>query len=349
VGGPLSGVIADHYNRRRLMILADIGRAVLLVVVPTLSSSQLWAIFPLTVVLYALNVIFNTAASAALPDVVPRPKLMSANATLQGLRTAADLAYAFGGVLVFLLGLRAPFYIDAATFLFSSLMIAAMRIPQPAARSPLRIAAVAAHVREGIGFTIRQPFLRWSTLTMTVAPMAGGVIFVLTPLYASRTLSHGPGLVGPLHSGAFRFSVLEVALGMGALLGSALAPRLSRRWRAGRVYGLGMLGIGVSYALLAPISSIYLAALVVSLTGASNSLFLISGATLIQRLAPSEIRGRVVAVRVTVIHAALAAGSALGGALVLGLTYPRLWLLMGAVIAAASAFVWLRPEVRAQA
>jgi len=348
LGGLLVGVLVDHFNRQRLMVVCDVSRALVVTALPLLGALTLWALYPLVGALYALTLVFDTAARAALPDVIRESRITGANAVLNAIQTAADLAYAAGGVLIFAFKLGAPFYIDAATFLFSSVMVAGMRFPVHA-RGPLpRVGEIVARTREGIQFMLGHPFLKWSTLTFTFAPFAGGVVFVLAPLYASKVLGTSPGLIGPLRSGAFRFSVLEVSLGAGAVVGSAVAAKIADRWPRGRLFGLGIVGLGAADGLLSFVSNIYLAAAVMFLGGLFNSLFVVSGMTLLQTLTPSDVRGRVVAARITVINSALALGSAVGGALLLVFSYATLWLVLGAIIIASSGFIWLRSEVRSQ-
>lgn len=348
VAGLVVGVLVDHFNRRRLMIACDLGRALLLIAIPTVTGLQLWILYPLVVVLYALTLLFDTAADAALPDVVPEERMMAANAVLRGIQTVGDFAYAAGGALVFFLKLQAPFYIDAATFLFSALMISGMRIPfRPSAEMP-NVLEVGRRITAGLHFVWGHPFLKWSTLTFALAPFAGGAVFVLAPLYANTVLGRGGGLIGPLHSGAFRFSLLEVSLGVGALAGSWLAPRAADRSARGRLFGAGIAGLGAGYAIVSVATNIYVACAVLVVAGIFNSLFVISGMTLVQKLTPSEMRGRVVAARATVINAALALGSLAGGLMLLVLPYRILWLALGAIICASSLFVWFHPEVRGQ-
>lgn len=348
VGGLVAGVLVDHVNRQRLMIGCDLGRAALVAAVPTLTSLDLRVLYPLVLLLYGLTLFFDTAAQAALPDVVPESRMIGANAILQSIQTGADLAYAVGGALVFVLKFRAPFYIDAATFLFSALMISGMRIPRHHAAPSFRVADIANRVRQGLDFLLAQPFLKWSSLTFVVAPFAGGVVFVLSPLYAQHVLAESGGLVGPLQSGAFRFSVLEVSIGVGAVLGSVATPRLARRWPRGKVFAVGVGGQGVTVLFLAATSNLYLAAAIMATTGFFNSMFIISGMTLLQTLTPTEIRGRVVAARMMMINGALALGSAAAAALLLAVPYRSLWLVLGAIIAGSSLFVWLQPSVRGQ-
>jgi MFS family permease len=345
VGGILAGVLVDHFDRKKIMVAADLGRAALLVAVPTLGSLSLWSLYPLVIVLYGLALLFDTTARAALPDVVPEHEMTRANGILQGIETAADLAYAVGGGLVVALGLRVPFYIDAATFVFSALMVWQMRLPR-LVRIPIpSMTGFMDRAREGIAFLLSSPFLRWTTLTFIVAPFAGGITYVLVPLYASRSLASGPGLLGPLHDGAFRFSVLEVCLGLGALGGSVLAVRLAHRWPRGQLVGIGILGAGVLSLCLAAVHSVYVAGAVIMLQGAYNGLVGVSVITVVQELTPTQIRGRVVAVRNMAINGSLALGSAVGGVLLTHLPFSSVWLLIGTIIAASSLAIWLHPGV----
>lgn len=348
VAGLVAGVLVDHFSRKRLMIVCDLGRALLLVAIPTLSTLQLWVLYPMVLALYALTLLFDTAADAALPDVVPEERMTAANAVLNGIETSGDLAYAAGGALVFFLKLQTPFYIDAASFAFSALMISGMRLPAVRSDALPNIREVGRRIVEGLQFVMDHPFLRWSTLTFAVAPFAGGAVFVLVPLYANGVLGRAGGMIGPLGSGAFRFSLLEVSFGLGALAGSWLAARAAVHWPRGRLFGAGIAGLGAAYALLAVAMNIYVACVILALAGICNSLFLISGMTLVQMLTPSTMRGRVVAVRATVINGALALGSACGGGMLLILPDRTLWIVLGAIICASSLFVWLHPEVRQQ-
>jgi predicted MFS family arabinose efflux permease len=348
LGGLVVGVLADHFNRRRLMIGCDLGRAALLAVVPAVSESRLWALYPMVFSLFALTLVFNTAARAALPDVVPEDRMLGANAILSAIQTCADIAYGLGGILVVALSLRAPFYIDAATFLFSAVAIAAMRIPGQNRDQVLRISDLGPRIQEGVKYLLAHPFLRWSTFALAIAPIAGGAAFVLAPLYASETLKSGGGLVGPLSGGAFRFSVLEVSLGIGALAGSRMVSRLVRRWPRGTVFAAGLAGSGLADAGLAFTQNLYVACGLLAVSGIFTSLFGIVGMTLVQTLTPTEIRGRVVAARTTVINSALALGSAIGGFVLLAVSYRAAWVIEGGVIAAASLLVWLRADARRQ-
>jgi predicted MFS family arabinose efflux permease len=348
IGGLLVGVVVDHFDRRKLMLSCDLGRAALLAMVPALSGLSLGTLYPLVIALYAFTLLFDTSAAAAVPDVVPDLRLMTANSILGGIKNCADIAYGAGGALVYFLGLRAPLYIDAGTFAFSAAMIYGMQIPRQGPKRPLDVPEAVARVRAGVRFIAGHPFLKWSVLTFAIAPAAGGLEYVLSPLYADHDLGQSAWLVGPLHEGVVRFSVLEVVLGLGALTGSILAPRLGRRWPRGRLFGLGLVGTGLPLTLLAATTNFYVAALLIAFSTAWFSIFIISGITLSQSLTPTELRGRVTAARVTVTNCALLLGSALGGFLLLVTSVRVLWIVDGLVVCASSLLVWLHKDVRNQ-
>ncbi len=346
IGGLLVGVFVDRYNRKHLMVACDVGRAVLLAAVPSLGALTLWTLYPIVVVLYSFTIVFDTAARAALPDVVPEERMIDANAIIQGIENGGDLAYVVGGALIYLFSLRAPFYVDAATFLVSALCVFGMRVPSVGTVRFRSWREVPELVRGGFAHLWRNPFLKWSTIVLGVAPVAGGVAFVLTPLFAQHALSHGH--TGPLASGAFRYSLLQSGEAVGALLGTLLAGRLANRMPRGMLFGLGVTGMGLADGSLGFVTNVYPAMAALLVAGFFNSLFIICGVTLVQSLTPTQVRGRVLAARYTVVNTALALGAALGGVLLLVFSYRSLWFVEGAVIVLSSLFVWLIPQVRGQ-
>jgi MFS family permease len=348
IGGLVVGVFVDRYDRQRSMVVCDLGRAVLLAAVPTLGALTLWTLYPLVVALFGFTIVFDTAARAALPDVVPEARMIGANSIIQGIESVGDFAYVLGGVLIYLLSLEAPFYLDAATFLLSALCVYAMRLPSRPSAGLSNWREVPALIRAGIAHLLGNPFLKWSTVALATAPLAGGAALVVTPLFAQHVLTYGSGTAGPLNSGAFRYSLLQGGEAVGALTGVLIAGRLARHLPRGTLFGVGVTGVGLAFGSLSFVTNIYPAMVALLVAGLCNSLFIICGVTLVQTLTPSETRGRVIAARYTVVNTALAIGAAIGGALLLVFSYSSVWLLGGGVIILSSLFVWLLPQVRNQ-
>ncbi|MGH2447592.1 MAG: MFS transporter [Chloroflexota bacterium] len=348
VGMAFVGVLVDHFDRRKLLIISDLSRLIVVGAIPVLTALSLWDIYPLVVILYAFNMVFDSASGAMVPDIVPKDRLTGANSIRQSIQGAADLGYAAGGALIFTLGYQLPFYIDAATFLISAALIFEMVIPRPKTGPMPNMAGVLREVVDGARVLLSIPFLKWTSIAFLLAPLGGGLQFVLMPLYAQSSLAHSAGLFGPLHGGAFRFGVTEVFLGMGALLGAYLTPKLAKRFPRGALFGLGLLLMAAPLFALGFTQNIYVAVVVMIITGIGNNMWVICGMTLAGILVPSELRGRVMGARVTGVNLGLAVGSAIGGAMLLVVPYRDAWFIIGALIGVSSLFVFLPQSVRSQ-
>ena len=133
--GPLSGVLADRFNRRHIMIVSDVARA--LVVLGFLfvrSPDQLWLVYVLTVLQLAFSAFFEPARSAALPSIVAPRDLVAANSISAVTWSAMlTLGAAVGGPVTDWFGTDAAFVIDSLTYLVSAVLVWRVRLPQTTA------------------------------------------------------------------------------------------------------------------------------------------------------------------------------------------------------------------------
>src|SRR5271166_5223629 len=162
------GVISDRYDRRRVMLFADLVRAAMLMLLAALAASgelRLWQMMVIVAVYGAAEAFFDPASDAILPELVPESQLGQANAMEQFVRPLAlRLAGpALGGVLVGALGCGAAFLLDSATFVASAgaLWWMTPRASTPsgnvsAARGP---AAAGRELREGWSYVRRHVWL----------------------------------------------------------------------------------------------------------------------------------------------------------------------------------------------
>ena len=142
--------------------------------------------------------------------------------------------------------------------------------------------------------------------------------------------------------------IVAALVGIGALAGGIAAVKLSRAVGRGVLLGIGTTAFGICYAALAFTHNVYVAAIITACVGFYSSLFVVTGVTLTQALTPSQLRGRVVAARLTITNGALALGAVIAGFALLVLSYTQLWLIIGAILVLASLAVWLPPVVRNQ-
>jgi DHA3 family tetracycline resistance protein-like MFS transporter len=194
------GIVSDRVERRRVLIAADVGRALVVALTGVLSLAgvlEIWHLVVLAVLYGAGEAFFGPAFGALIPDIVPTQQLVEANSLDQLVRQAGEkmLGPAIGGFVVAAIGVGSAFLVDAATFGISAACIWALRVrslPAPTTEDPERGA-----LREGLAFVRSQPWL-WATLIAASLSMLLflGPLEVLLPYVIRNDLDAGAGGYG---------------------------------------------------------------------------------------------------------------------------------------------------------
>jgi MFS family permease len=280
------GVVSDRFDRRRVMIAADILRAVAVGAIAVLSLTghlRLWHLIGLAVVYGSGEAFFGPAFSAIVPQIVPRRLLLEANSLDQFIRPFAFrlLGPAVGGWLVAAFGAGTAFAIDGVTFLASAVAVALMA-PRPLVREGA--SSVIGELREGFRFVRAHTWL-WGTLIAAAVSLLAfwGPVEVLLP-YRIRN---------ELGGGADDFGYVLAVGGVGSivaavLLGQRGMPRrhitvMYATWVAG---GFMLAGFGLATAL-------WHAMAVSFLQGGLFTAGLVIWGTLMHALVPTRLLGRV--------------------------------------------------------
>src|SRR5918911_1107815 len=130
--GPASGVIADRFSRRSIMIMSDVVRAVVVLgFLLVRSREHLWLVYVLTVIQLVFSTFFEPARTAAIPSIVESRDLVAANAISSATwSTMLTLGAAIGGVITGWVGTDAAFVLDSLTYLASAALIMSVRFPR---------------------------------------------------------------------------------------------------------------------------------------------------------------------------------------------------------------------------
>src|SRR6185295_3135841 len=130
--GPISGVIADRFSRRTIMIVSDLLRAVVVLgFLFVRRADQLWIIYVLTVFQLGFSTFFEPAKTAAIPSIVSDRELVAANALSSVTWSVMlTLGAAIGGVITGWFGTDVSFILDAGTYLLSAALIASVKVPK---------------------------------------------------------------------------------------------------------------------------------------------------------------------------------------------------------------------------
>jgi transmembrane secretion effector len=215
-----AGLVADRWDRRRLMLAAD-GIRVLavggLAVAILVHRAAFWAIPLVAFVEGGAAVLFSAAYAGALRAVVPARQLPTASGAQTGRQAAVRLAGPPLGGALFGLGRAMPFLVDAVSYAFSMFSLLAMRTPFQQAREPER-SSLRSRLAEGVRFLWSHRFLRTCALLFGLANFVGPGL-----LLAIVVIGRRQGLTGG------EVGVLVAAFGGCLLLGSMLSPLVRRR------------------------------------------------------------------------------------------------------------------------
>jgi MFS family permease len=277
--GLLLGPLVDRLSRKRLMVGADLARLAVFVALPFAHSSVV--VVALAVVAGIGNGVFRPAVLAGLPNLVTEAQLGAANALLQMVEWTTTAAGPLaGGALVAARGPHLAYWVNAATFAFSAVLVA--RIPggllqseRPIGRGHWR------ELREGLSVVRRSRALMCVLVTWSIVMIANGIVNVAEIFLARQ--SYG--------SGDFGFGLLWAGSGVGLVAGGLVGSQLIAR-------GLGVtyvrlllvFAVGIGGAAAAP--DVWLGALAMVVAGFGNGGAIVANITLVQRGAPDSVRGR---------------------------------------------------------
>jgi hypothetical protein len=303
-------------------------------------------VYVMAFLLTSVGLFFKPAKDATIPNIVPeKDGLMKANSLSSATDTLVDvLGYPLAGALVaglwgFLAeghGVEFAFYVDAATYGFSALMIC--RISASRTRTEQTEAAafggLGCAILGGLHFVRSSAVLFTNTAIVTVAVLLFWGSYTLTYGYATEVTD----------TGAFGYSVLEAALG--ATVGGLAVGRWGERFLKGPTILLGLVVMGATDASLALFSNLWLAAATVALGGAANMLFVIPSITLVQQATPDEFRGRVCGMRSVLFSVAGLASNALVGGAAERFGVQPMWAITGTLLVALGLLGFLLPSAR---
>jgi MFS family permease len=310
---PLAGVAADRYNRKRLLVLADLSRVVIVLgFLLVRSPGDVWLLYTLTAFQLGISGIAIPARTSLLPDIVSRTELGAANALISATWSVMlAVGAAVGGFVAGRWGIYPAFVIDALTFLVSALILTRLVYTPPPEQ-----AALGRKIRDGFNQYVegllylkrRLDILILASHKAAVALATNGILTVFQVVLAERHFPFGEG-------GGLTLGIFYAIGGIGTGIGPLAARRFTRdrepqlRLALAMAYGLVILGV----ALMANISSFWLVSLgflIRAVGGGINWVF--STQLLLHRL-PAGVRGRVFSTEFALLTLANAISAGVGG------------------------------------
>jgi MFS family permease len=332
--GLVAGVVVDRLPRRRVMVGADLGRALIAAALAGFHTN-LAVIYAAAFGLSALTVFFNPASASVVPAAAGENNVVGANSAVWSAAVLSQIALApAAGALVAAAGAGPAFAINAVSFVISATLLAGLAQPSAPRPAPSR------HLDDvvaGVRFIRRSRFLGTLAAVQALAALSAGATSALLVVLAERHL----------HVGAGRYGLLIAAIGVGAGLAPILIQRVVREVRRpGWLYGPYLLRGAVDYTLAAT-SGFGVAVAALGLYGIGTSTGNVTYNSVLQITVPDTVRGRVFAFYDIVWQSCRLASIAIGGVLADRFGITAVYVLGGSLMLAAGALGLLhgRPPV----
>ena len=313
----VGGVLVDRWDRKKVMVLCNIGRAGVLGLLPWVDS--LWGLVLASLLLEVMTLLWSPAKEASVPNLVSSDKLSAANslslvAAYGTFPVAAGLSAVLFKVAEWLGNFHAldsldlnsesvALYFNVLTYLVSAALIATLVLPRPERHDPgpINLRGTFEELADGWRFIGSSPVVRAVMLGLATGLFGGGMVVPLGIDFSTHVLEAGKA----------GFSLLLTALGMGVAAGVVLLSALQRKLPRERIFVLSAFGSGAFLFLAATSSTLSLAMLCVGLLGVCAGSVYVVGFTILHENVRDELRGRIFATLYTLIRLCLLAALAL--------------------------------------
>jgi MFS family permease len=307
--GPLSGVVADRFSRRSIMIISDLLRAIVVLgFLFVKRADQLWIIYVLTVFQLGLSTFFEPAKTAAIPSIVEDRELVTANAISSVTWSVMlTLGAAIGGLITGWFGTNAAFILDAFSYLLSAALIASIKVPKrkKRARQKLSLGRLlgVTETLEGVSYVKSRPRVLALLLVKPAWGLGGGILTLL-PVFGERIFPVGK-------SAATGIGVLFAARGIGTAVGPIVARRIAGEGETQIETSIGIAFIigGLFYIAFGNAVGFVFALIVLGIAHCGGSILWVFSTVLLQQSVQDNFRGRVFAAELALLTLTMAASN----------------------------------------
>jgi MFS family permease len=310
-------VWVDRLRRRPILIVGDVGRALLLSSIPVVyfaDALTIWQLYIVGFLVGTLTVFFDVAYQSYLPSLVERRALVEGNSKLEISRSSAQIAGpAFAGGIISLLTAPYAILLDAVSFLGSALLVLGIRKhePNPAGEGEGKAErrSMASELGEGLRFVLGHRYLRPIAASTSTFNFFGNMFGAILLVYLVRNLHWSAGLIGLTGSLA----------STGALVGALTANKVAARIGVGRAIVWAQLSAG--FGLLIPLApqekyqAIPFFVVAEFVIGAGIVIYNVNQLSLRQALCPERLQGRMNAVMRFLVWGTIPLGNLIGGAI----------------------------------
>ena len=297
--GPVAGVVADRFDRRKVLVLSDVLRAGIVICFLLVDRPErLWLLYVLTILQFSVSAFFEPARAALVPALVEGDELLTAN-TLSSITWSAMLTLggAIGGLTASLFGVRVSLLVDAITFLASAALVLSIT-GQFHTNAVHALESGWQNFVDGTNYVRKNLNVGWVTLVKALGQV--GSFDIIAALYAARVFHLG-------QEGATTLGLMFTAFGVGAVVGPLISNRLgdsSSVWLRRAILG-GFVCMPLAWFIVGIAPALPIALVGCVLRGAGGSINWTYSDVLLQMTVPNHLLGRVFAFDIAIFTLAV--------------------------------------------
>ncbi len=302
--GLVAGVFVDRFDRRKIMVAADLIRALLVFLIPVLVPYSVVWLYVLVMLSSTVGQFFDPAYESVLPETAPDEELAAANSMMAiSAFGSTAVGFALSGLISSAFNVNWAFYIDAISFLFSAACVFSLHVQKREIKGKTSVRVVVSNLKFGLSFLVKSPALRSIFMLAFPVAISFGLANSLLLPFATRALN----------AGSFAFGLQEGLTSVGFVAASLLMAVYLNRWREGQWMVVGLMGLGLTGIVYSQLHSIVLAIAVQMLSGFMNAPYSIARRLTMQRNTNPEVRGRVASAFSVVTNGFFLVGMAAAG------------------------------------
>jgi MFS family permease len=340
-----AGALADRFDRRRLMLIANIARAGVLgalLLLTLLGVGSLWLLYAAAFLIGVAETVYDTSAQSILPQLVARDALSRANGRLYAaeLTTNQFIGPPLGGLLV---GVGAALAILAPALFWVAAVIMLLFVRGRYATDHPRTTTIRADIAEGLRYLWRHRLLR------VLAVMVGGFNFTINAVFTVFVLfAVGPATALRLNDP--EYGLLLTVMAVGSVLGTFLAEPCERLLGRARSLIVTVFAVAVMLAIPALTTNLWAIGALFAVGGAAISIWNVITVSLRQRVSPPRLLGRVNSAYRLLAFGTMPLGAAAGGAVAEIFGLPAVFLAAGVVtLSLLTGMVWVTDRAMTEA
>jgi MFS transporter, DHA3 family, macrolide efflux protein len=301
--GLVAGVFVDRWDRKKIMVYADLARGILILLIPILLPYNVLWLYVIIMLTSSIGTFFHPAFDSVLPETAKEEELAAANSMI-AISSFGSTAVGFAAAgLISAIDINWAFYIDALTFFVSAIILLGLKVNPLELQEKTNVRTVVRNLKEGLSFLFGHTLLRSLLLVGTIYALSAGMWNTLLLPFATEALQ----------ASEFEYGLQEAASSIGFVLGSFFIARYVDRLRSGMWISLSLIGMGIFGIVYALTSNLPVAMVMVLVSGFVNAWYYVARRTLIQRSTEREMRGRIFGAMMTLGHVVLLIGMGLAG------------------------------------